>query len=34
LIAVIQGCWIYKHYARRNPTPGGKIVITSSVAGL
>jgi 15-hydroxyprostaglandin dehydrogenase (NAD) len=34
LTAVIQGCWIYKHYARRNPTRGGKIVITSSVAGL
>jgi 15-hydroxyprostaglandin dehydrogenase (NAD) len=34
LAAVIQGCWIYKHYARRNPTRGGKIVITSSVAGL
>jgi 15-hydroxyprostaglandin dehydrogenase (NAD) len=34
LTAVIQGCWIYKHYARKNPTRGGKIVITSSVAGL
>jgi len=34
LTAVIQGCWIYKHYARKNPTPGGKIVITSSIAGL
>lgn len=34
LTAVIQGCWIYKHYARRNAEPGGKIVITSSVGGL
>lgn len=34
LTAVIQGCWIYKHYARKNPNRGGKIVITSSVAGL
>ena len=34
LTAVIQGCWIYKHFARRNSTRGGKIVITSSVAGL
>lgn len=34
LIAVIQGCWIYKHFARKNTKRGGKIVITSSVAGL
>ena len=34
LTAVIQGCWIYKHYARRNVKRGGKIVITSSIAGL
>ncbi|KAF2787167.1 NAD(P)-binding protein [Melanomma pulvis-pyrius CBS 109.77] len=34
LTAVIQGCWIYKHYARKNIKRGGKIVITSSVAGL
>ena len=34
LTAVIQGCWIYKHYARRNAKPGGKIVITSSIGGL
>lgn len=26
LTAVIQGCWIYKHYARRNAKRGGKIV--------
>lgn len=34
LMAVMQGCWIYKHYARKNPTRGGKIIITSSIAGL
>jgi 15-hydroxyprostaglandin dehydrogenase (NAD) len=34
LTAVIQGSWIYKHYARRNLKRGGKIIITSSVAGL
>lgn len=34
LTAVIQGCWIYKHYARKNAKRGGKIVITSSIAGL
>ncbi|KAJ5385552.1 hypothetical protein N7517_003463 [Penicillium concentricum] len=34
LTAVIQGVWLFKHYARRNKTPGGKIVITSSSAGL
>jgi 15-hydroxyprostaglandin dehydrogenase (NAD) len=34
LMAVMQGCWIYKHYARKNRTRGGKIIITSSIAGL
>ncbi|KAJ5460936.1 uncharacterized protein N7458_002488, partial [Penicillium daleae] len=34
LTAVVQGCWIYKHFARKNASPGGKIIITSSVAGL
>ncbi|QKX53807.1 uncharacterized protein TRUGW13939_00887 [Talaromyces rugulosus] len=34
LIAVIQGIWLFKHYARRNKIPGGKVVITSSAAGL
>lgn len=34
LTAVIQGCWIYKHFARKNAIPGGKIVITSSVGGI
>ncbi|BCS28225.1 15-hydroxyprostaglandin dehydrogenase (NAD(+)) [Aspergillus puulaauensis] len=34
LAAVIQGIWLFKHYARRNTAPGGKIVLTSSSAGL
>lgn len=32
--AVIQGIWLFKHYARQNKIPGGKVVITSSSAGL
>lgn len=34
LTAVDQGVWLFKHYARQNKIPGGKIVITSSCAGL
>lgn len=34
LDAVIQGIWLFKHYARKNKVPGGKVVITSSAAGL
>lgn len=34
LTAVIQGVWLFKHYARRNKVAGGKVVITSSSAGL
>lgn len=34
LEAVIQGTWLFLHYARRNKQPGGKVVITSSPAGL
>ncbi|KKY14275.1 putative 15-hydroxyprostaglandin dehydrogenase (nad(+)) [Diplodia seriata] len=34
LLAVFQGVWLFKHYARRNPGRGGKIVITSSAAGF
>lgn len=34
LEAVIQGIWIFLHYARQNKEPGGKVVITSSAAGL
>jgi NAD(P)-dependent dehydrogenase (short-subunit alcohol dehydrogenase family) len=34
LDSVLQGIWIFKHYARKNPVRGGKIVITSSMAGL
>ncbi|KAL2786624.1 hypothetical protein BJX66DRAFT_328429 [Aspergillus keveii] len=34
LTAVLQGVWLFKYYARRNKVAGGKIVITSSSAGL
>jgi len=34
LTAVVQGIWLFKHYARQNKVPGGKIIITSSSAGL
>ncbi|TVY25634.1 15-hydroxyprostaglandin dehydrogenase [NAD(+)] [Lachnellula hyalina] len=35
LDAVVQGIWLFKYYARRNADKkGGKIVITSSAAGL
>lgn len=35
LEAVIQGIWLFKHFARKNKTTrGGKVVITSSAAGL
>ena len=34
LSAVIYGVRLSMHYFRRNATPGGKVVITSSVAGL
>jgi len=34
LDAVFQGIWLFKFYARKNKSPGGKIVITSSAAGL
>ncbi|KAF4545868.1 15-hydroxyprostaglandin dehydrogenase [Lasiodiplodia theobromae] len=34
LLAVIQGIWLFKHYARKSPGGKGKIVITSSAAGL
>lgn len=35
LDAVVQGIWLFKHYARQNAVKkGGKIVITSSAAGL
>lgn len=32
--AVVQGIWLFKHYARQNKIAGGKVVITSSSAGL
>ena len=34
LNAVFQGIWLFKHYARKNEKKGGKVVITSSAAGL
>ena len=35
LDAVVQGVWLFKYYARRNKeVKGGKVVITSSMAGL
>lgn len=34
LLSIFQGCWIYRHFAKKNPTPGGKIIITSSNGGL
>lgn len=34
LDSVVQGIWLFKHYARKNAIPGGKIMITSSAAGL
>ncbi|THW34282.1 hypothetical protein D6D22_08703 [Aureobasidium pullulans] len=35
LDAVVQGIWLFKYYARRNVgKKGGKVVITSSAAGL
>jgi len=34
LNAPIQGVWLFKHYARQNAIPGGKVIITSSAAGL
>ncbi|KAK0108150.1 hypothetical protein ONS95_002972 [Cadophora gregata] len=35
LDAVVQGVWLFKHYARSNKgQKGGKVVITSSMAGL
>lgn len=34
LDAVIQGVWLFRWYARKNKERGGKVVITSSAAGL
>ncbi|EOD46630.1 putative 15-hydroxyprostaglandin dehydrogenase (nad(+)) protein [Neofusicoccum parvum UCRNP2] len=34
LVAVFQGVWLFKHFARKGPNPGGKVVITSSAAGF
>lgn len=34
LDAVFQGVWLFKHFARKNKSPGGKIVVTSSAAGI
>lgn len=34
LDAVLQGVWLFKHFARKNEVPGGKVVITASSASL
>ena len=34
LNAVVQGVWVFRHFAKKNPTPGGKVVVTSSIVGL
>jgi len=34
LDAAIQGLWLFKFYARKNERKGGKVVMTSSSAGL
>ena len=32
--SAVQGVWLFKFFARKNKVPGGKVVITSSTAGL
>lgn len=34
LDAPIWGVWLFKHFARQNAVPGGKVIITSSAAGF
>lgn len=34
LDAVLQGMWLYKHYARKNKKPGGKIFLAGSMASF
>ncbi|KAH6995431.1 hypothetical protein EDB80DRAFT_755462 [Ilyonectria destructans] len=34
LISVFQAIWIFRYYNRRSKSPGGKVVITASAAGL
>jgi hypothetical protein len=34
LDAVFQGIWLFKHYARKNAIPRGKVMIMSSAASL
>lgn len=34
LDAPIWGVWLFRHYARQNAVPGGKVIITSSAAGF
>ncbi|EEU41318.1 uncharacterized protein NECHADRAFT_28119, partial [Fusarium vanettenii 77-13-4] len=34
LLGVYYGIKLFAHYASRNPNPGGKIIMTSSAAGL
>ena len=34
MIAVFYGLKLFTHYARKNKTPGGKMVITASMMGI
>ena len=34
LNAVVQGVWLFKHFAKRNLTPGGLIIVTASIVGI
>jgi NAD(P)-dependent dehydrogenase (short-subunit alcohol dehydrogenase family) len=34
LDAVLQGLWLFKYYARKNKQTKGKVVMTSSAAGI
>lgn len=34
LNAVVQGVHLFKHFAKKNPTPGGTVVVTASVVGI
>lgn len=34
LLAVVQGIWLFKHYARKNKVAGGKALMTASAAGI
>lgn len=34
LSAVFQGMWLFKHYARKNSKPGGKVILAGSMASF